>query len=184
VGAISKFSTDPLYAGFYTIAEAARLLNIPTSKARGWLNGWSMSDSGPIIKRDFKESRTVSFLDLMEMRFIEYFRKQDVSMHTLRMAAEKARAEWDKQHPFALSKAKYLTDRRTIFAQVAEAGDDRRTWDMATGQMEMWEAIESAIAKGVIFDPATDLALRWKPRQGDYPDVVVDPKKSIWTSRN
>jgi uncharacterized protein (DUF433 family) len=139
------------------------------------LNGWPNSTSGPIVDRDFKGSRTISFLDLIEMRFIEAFRRQGVPMQTLRRAAARARSDWSVAHPFALSKARYLTDRRKVFAQVAQQEGDRLTWDMASGQHEMWEVIESTIAKGVEFDPTSDLAKRWTPLPGDFPDVSIDP---------
>jgi uncharacterized protein (DUF433 family) len=172
-----RLEADPLFAGFYTNAEAARILGLEgTRKLRGWLNGWPSSKTGPVVARDFKDTSTVSFLDLMEMRFIEYFRSQGVSMHTLRRAAATARREWNREHPFALSKAKYLADRRKIFAQVAKEQDDKVTWDLASGQHEMWEAIEQAVARGVEFNPQTDLASRWHPRPGEFPQIVVDPR--------
>lgn len=170
---------DPLLAGFYSPADASRLLQVASPKLRGWLNGWPNSASGPIIDRDFKGSRTISFLDLMELRFIEAFRSQGVSMPTLRAAAARARKEWNQSHPFALSKARYLTDRRSVFAQVAKQEGDRVTWDMATGQHEMWDVIEATIAKGVQFDPKSDLALRWFPLQAEFPMVVIDPAKAF-----
>lgn len=166
---------DPLLAGFYSQAEVARLLQVASPKLRGWLNGWPNSASGPIIDRDFKGTRTVSFLDLMELRFVEAFRNQGVSMPTLRAAAARARREWNQPHPFALSKARYLTDRRSVFAQVAQQERDKVTWDMATGQHEMWDVIEATIAKGVEFDPQSDLALRWYPLPSEYPSIAIDP---------
>lgn len=166
---------DPLLAGFYSPGDVARLLQVATPKLRGWLNGWANSTSGPIIDRDFKDSRTISFLDLMEMRFIEAFRSQGVPMQTLRKAAARARQEWSTSHPFALSKARYLTDRCKIFAQIAEQERDQVTWDMVSGQHEMWAVIESTIEKGVEFDPSSDLARRWYPLPAEFPDVGVDP---------
>jgi uncharacterized protein (DUF433 family) len=74
----------------------------------------------------------------------------------------------------ALSKLKYLTDRRKIFGQVAEEENDKRTWDLATNQYEMWDAIEGVIANGVEFSPSTELAKLWRPRP-DCPDVIIDP---------
>lgn len=170
-----QIEADPLLAGFYSPADAARLLQVASPKLRGWLNGWTNSAAGPIVERDFKNSRTISFLDLMEMRFIEAFRSQGVPMQTLRKAAAQARREWDVLHPFALSKARYLTDRRSVFAQVAEREKDRVTWDMASGQHEMWDVIESTIAKGVMFDPSSDLANRWFPLPAEFPNIGIDP---------
>lgn len=172
----NRIEADPLLAGFYSPIEAAHLLGLPsTAKLRGWLNGWPNSDAGPIVERDFKDAPTVSFLDLMELRFIEAFRRQGVSMQTLRKAAHQARREWEAPHPFALSRARYLTDRRTVFAQVAKQENDHVTWDLASGQHEMWDVIEATIEKGVVFDPQSDLARRWAPNPAEFPDVWLDP---------
>lgn len=172
---VKRIEADPLLAGFYSPSDVARLLQVASPKLRGWLNGWGKAGAGPIIDRDFKDGRTVSFLDMIEVRFIEAFRKQGVPMQTLRRAASRARDDWNTTHPFALSKAKYLTDRRRVFAQVADEEKDRLTWDMVSGQHEMWDVIESTIAKGVEFDPASDLATRWFPLPGEFPGISIDP---------
>lgn len=171
---------DPLMAGFYSVGDATRLLGVSSAaKLRGWINGWPNSKTRPIVDRDFKNTATVSFLDLMELRFIEYFRAQGVSMHTLRRAAEMARKEWNVHHPFALSNAQYLTDRVKIIAQAAGETGDKHTWELTSGQYLIWEMIEATIAKGVVFDPASHLATTWQPRPGDFPDVILDPARAF-----
>lgn len=168
---------DPLLAGFFTVAEAARLLRMGNSaRIKAWLGGWSRSASGPVIDRDFAGS-DVSFLDLMELRFVDHFRRQGVTMPTIRRAAAQLRLEWSVKHPFAYpNSAKYLTDRRRIFAQAAEAEGDTRTWDLASNQYEMWTAIENIVAKYVAFDPVSEIAQSWRPLGSDFPNVVVDPR--------
>lgn len=169
-------NTDPLLAGFFTMKEAARLLKMDVGRVRGWLAGWPKSKSGPVIDRDF-EGRVLSFLDLMEVRFIEHFRSQEVTMPTIRRAAHKLRSDWKVRHPFAYSNAeKYLTDRRKIFAQAAEMEGDLKTWDLATNQYEMWETIEAVVAKNVSFDPVSEIARIWRPLGSDFPNVIVDPR--------
>jgi uncharacterized protein (DUF433 family) len=170
---------DPLLSGFFSIRDAARLINASPAALRGWLNGYASNAAGPVIKRDFADSRAVSFLDLMELRFISFFRAQGVSMQTLRRAAENARTEWNQRHPLALSSEKYCTDRKKIFAVIAEATGDVRAWDMATRQHEMWATIEQTIDRGVMFDPQTSLAKTWAPHPGDFPDVLIDPRVSF-----
>lgn len=180
MGAITAIDRDPLLAGFYSVGDATRLLGVShAAKLRGWINGWPNSKSGPVVARDFTGTKTVSFLDLMELRFIEFFRGQGVSMQTLRKAAEMARKEWSVRHPFALSNVTFITDRRNIIAQASEAVGDRATWELATGQMLIWEAIEASIATGIVFDPSTHLAAQWRPRPGDHPDVVLDPARAF-----
>ena len=168
---------DPLLAGFFTLRDAARLLKMDnTQRIRAWLTGWGKSKSGPVIDPDF-DGRVVSFLDLMEARFVEHFRRQKVSMPTIRLAAQELRREWKTKHPLAYANSdKYLTDRRKIFAQAAESEGDKRTWDLATNQYEIWAALEASVAKNVAFDPATELARAWKPAGEEFPHVVVDPR--------
>ena len=165
---------DPLLAGFFSIGEAARLVRVSPALIRGWLNGYTNSRSGPVLNRDFAGTRTVSFLDLMELRFIATFRAQRVPMTILRRAAEKARHDWNVRHPLALSSQVYITDRRSVFAFIAEEEEDATTWDMATGQHEMWATIEQTIEKGVQFDPKTYLARLWHPRP-ELPKIIIDP---------
>jgi uncharacterized protein (DUF433 family) len=168
-----KSVTDPLLTGFYSVSDAARLIGgVSNRKINGWLDGWRKN---PVLSRDFENSKTLSFLDLIEVRFVDFFRKQGVSMPTLERAAQRLRSEWSTEHPFALSNAKFVTDRRRIFAQIADEGGDKVTYDAASGQHEMWEAMEATINKGVVFDPASALAEKWTPR-ADYPTIVVDPK--------
>jgi uncharacterized protein (DUF433 family) len=168
---------DPLLAGFFTLRDSARLLQIDNvAKIRGWLDGWSNSDSKPVIERDF-EGGVVSFLDLIEIRFVNHFRRQGVTMQTIRRAIRELRREWGVRHPLALRNgAKYHTDRRKIFARAAESEGDERTWDIATHQYEMWMAMEEAVARYVAFDPATQLARSWRPLGLECPNVLVDPR--------
>lgn len=173
----SVADNEPLFAGFFSLRDAARLLQMHnTTRIRGWLCGWPNSRSGPVIERDFK-GPFLSFLDLMELRFVEHFRKQQVTMPTIRRAAEQLRKEWDVRHPLAFANsAKYLTDRRRIFAQAAEAEGDKKTWDLATNQYEMWATIEALVARGVAFDPVSDMARAWHPLRNEFPNVIIDPR--------
>jgi len=175
MGVKSK-SIDPLLAGFFSTVDAARLVGTHPNSVRGWLNGYRNSTAGPVIDRDFEGSSTVSFLDLMELRFVAFFRAQGVAMPTIRRASNEARKDWGVQHPLALSRDKYVTDRRIIFAKSAGEEGDEVTWDMASGQHEMWDAIEQTIEKGIEFDPKTHLASLWHPKYAAFPDVIVDPR--------
>ncbi|WP_026987807.1 DUF433 domain-containing protein [Fodinicurvata fenggangensis] len=167
--------TDPLLAGFFSISDVARLVGVKSALIRSWLTGYPNSKSGPIVDRDFEGTRTVSFLDLMELRFIAIFRGQGVPMATIRTAAENARRDWQVTHPLALSRAQYVTDRRKVFARVAEKHGDSTTRDLVTGQHEMWDTIEQTIEKGVVFDPKTYLARMWKPRPAEFPSIIINP---------
>src|SRR5579863_9997986 len=110
--------TDPLLGGFYTVTEAMRLLRID-SKQR--IYRWISRDNA-VLSRDYEPiagCQELSFWDLFEVRFVETFRRQGCSLQYLRKVAAKARTELGVKHPFALSTARYMTDRKRIFEVTA-----------------------------------------------------------------
>jgi uncharacterized protein (DUF433 family) len=173
---------DPLNGGSYTLQEAARLLGIAnTSRIRGWIAGYQ-NRPDPIIRRQYMigdGAQELGFWDLLEVRFIEHFRKQGVSLQSLRKAAEAARLELKRQHPFAISNIKFMTDRKRIFMQSAEETGDRKLLDLTCGQYAMYDVIERNLAKGIEFDPSTGLAERWHPQPTEFPHVVLNPRISF-----
>ena len=86
---------NPLAAGFYTVPEAARLIEFGDARRiYGWLRGYPRSTMGPLLRRDYQPiegDEELSFLDLMEVRAIEHFRESGVRAKTLRRAIEEAR---------------------------------------------------------------------------------------------
>lgn len=172
-------TSDPVAGGFYTVREAARLLAIAQpAKITGWLHGHQGRGRGPIIQRQYQPiegAQELGFWDLIEVRFVEHFRKQGVSLQALRKAAATARDEWKQQHPFATSNTKYLTDRREVFAKTARDVHDNILLNLVTKQFEMYTVLESVLAKGVEFDPASGLAREWRPKPAEFPDVALSP---------
>lgn len=175
---IGREVKDPLAGGFYTVREAARLLTIASpSKITAWLQG-GKGRAAPIITRQYKPIEGVQelgFWDLIEVRFVEHFRKQGVSLQALRKAAATARAEYGHRHPFALSNVLFQTDRRRVFARTAEETGDKTLLDLAGKQFAMYEVLEAVLAKGVDFDPASGLAREWRPKPKEFPRVALNP---------
>jgi uncharacterized protein (DUF433 family) len=173
----SEENRDPLLGGFYSPKDAARLLQIARAdRVSRWVAGDSRNDA--VIAGDYQSlggKHALSFWDLMEVRFLEHFRNQGVSLQTLRKVAVRARQEMKVRHPFALSQLLFLTDRRNVFASVAKEEGDQQTWNLVTNQYELYNAIEETLAKGVAFDPATGLAQSFQPF-AKFPNVIVDPR--------
>ena len=91
----SEDTRDPLLGGFYSTNDAARLLQIP---APGRVSRWVTGDkrNAAVIAGDYEKiggKHALSFWDLMEVRFLEHFRRQGVSMQLLRKIAERAGQE-------------------------------------------------------------------------------------------
>ena len=175
---VAETTPDPLLGGFYTVSEAARLLRIDNrQRIYRWLRP-AEDGKGAVIARDyepFSKFQELSFWDLIEVRFVEHFRAQRLSLQYLRKVAVRAREEFSVQHPFALSNAKFLTDRKRIFEQTAEE-EGLKVHELLSGQYEMYEVIEEILAKGIAFDPKTFLAKEWRPLQNFCPNVIVNPR--------
>lgn len=176
---IKDHKSDPLLNGFYTVREAARLLRIDSpQKIRGWIAGHSNSHSGAIIQRThtpINNIHEVSFLDLMEMRFINYYRQKNIPLQTLRVAAKNARDELKTTHPFALSSVRFMNERKKIFLDTASEVGDRKLLNLITKQFEIYQVLEQILEIGVKFDAQTGLAKEWHPDERLAPNVYINP---------
>ena len=176
---INRNRMDPSAGGFYTVQEAARLLNIAQpSRVTAWLEGHKRSSLGPVVRRQYSPIDAIQelgFLDLLEVRFIDHFRTQGVSLQALRKAAETARVAWKQRHPFALSNTQYLTDRKAVFQATATALNDTVLLNLVTRQYAMYVVYEDHLARGVAFDPSSGLAREWHPRPKEFPNLALNP---------
>lgn len=177
---VAYLNIDPVAAGFYTVQEAARLLKIDSPRrVRAWLTGYAHSKAGPIINAQYQRIGRVQelgFLDLMEVRFVEHFRRQKLSLQSLRRAATNARRELQMEHPFATSDVKFMTDRKEIFLHTARETGDQFLLNLMTNQIEIYEAVEQALARDLTFDPRSGVARRWIPSPDESPNIIVDPR--------
>ena len=169
-------SKRPLSGGFYTASEVSRILRLRNvGVVNGWLKGGARR-AGPTLVRQYADAPDVGFWDLIEIRFVNYFRGQGVSLQHIRKVAERARARFNTAHPFALSNVKFRTDRKAIFAEIGEQERDKELEEMTTGQLSFYEVVEDFLAKGVEFDPSSSLAKSWRPEPKKFPSVVLTPK--------
>lgn len=164
-----------MLGGFYSVSEAARLLRIENKQR---IYRWLRGDGEAVIKRDYvpiDNAQELSFWDLFEIRFVETFRSQGLSLQFLRKVAARARGELKTTHPFALSGSRFCTDRKRIFHQTAKEPGEEKMHDLLTGQFEMYETIEQLLAKNVTFNPTTLLAEEWPPF-AETPNVTINPR--------
>lgn len=175
---------SPLARGFYTVGEAARL--IPHARAgriRNWLTDYH-GEEAPLINREYDpidDKQELSFLDLMEVRFVEYFREKGVSVRSLRHASERARKYFKTDKPFATSAFSFLTDGKYLFVEealrpAAKETDDAALWGLLSDQYEMYDVIKASLLEGVKFNPRSKFAETWLPRPQKFPSIIIDPK--------
>ena len=166
-----------LNGGFYTVSEAVRLLGL--ENAQSVIRWFRPTPSGaePVICRAYEKigrEHELSFLDLLEVRFVDHFRRQKISLQALRVAAKNAREALGVSHPFATSNVKFQTDRKQVFLETAKATGDRLFINLMTNQIEIYEFIEGFLARDLEFD-VTGLARSWRPAPNLAPDVIVSP---------
>lgn len=163
-----------LNGGFYTPSEVSRILGLSgPAIVKNWLGD---GKSLPTLVKQYQDVPDVGFWDLMEIRFINFFRNKGVSLQHLRKAASKAREKFDVSHPFALSNVTFKTDRKQIFAEIANDQGGKELEELLTGQLSLYEVVEDFLAKGVVFDPSSGLAQNWRPKPEALNRIILDPK--------
>jgi uncharacterized protein (DUF433 family) len=104
-----------LGVGLYSQAEASRLLGIsPATLAR-----WIHPETRLITRRFADDEHTLSFLELMELHFIDLFRAEGVPLRVIRETAVAASRRFQSDdYPFCVKR--FDTDGRTIFATLID----------------------------------------------------------------
>ena len=145
----------------YSLSEAARIVDVPRGKAQRWVRGYTRQTpdgprlSQPIITADARDA--VSFLDLVELRFVAAFVREGVSVQTIRKALAEAK-ELELDHPFA--RQKFYTDGTTIFIasldRIVQSGTGGqyamlidqvfKRFDFADGQVSVFYPAEASRA--------------------------------------
>jgi uncharacterized protein (DUF433 family) len=175
---------DLLGIGLYTAAEASCLTGIPRARLRRWLRGYTYWAGGPVASVAPVWRRQVpnidgtvglGFLDLIEARFVDAFRRASVPWPVIRRCAEQARALSGSDHPF--SSQRFRADGRTIFAEVVDQTGERQFLDPAKSQFAFARIIGASLYAGIEFSDR-DMPVRWWPLGRDTP-VVIDPTRAF-----
>lgn len=168
--------------GLYTVSEAAILTGTNAQSIRRWVSGYRFRrgdaerDMPPVWERDLGKiegQAALSFLDLMEIRFIGAFRRHHVSWPAIREAAMLACEMFDDGHPF--TRRQFQTDGNRIFQTIDDRGDVK-LFDMNRRSWVFNEIIGPSLYRGVEF--SHDQISRWFPL---FPKktVVLDPELSF-----
>jgi uncharacterized protein (DUF433 family) len=175
---------DLLDVGLYAAAEASRLTGIAPVRLRRWLRGYTYRSDGAVAGAEAVWRRQVpdidgaiglGFLDLMESRFVDAFRRANVPWPVIRRCAGRARELVGVDHPF--SSQRFHTDGYTIFAEVADQADETHVLDLARNQMSFGRIIGPSLYAGIEFSSRL-LPARWWPLGLDVP-VVLDPARAF-----
>lgn len=169
-------------SGLYTPGDASRLTTVPTVRIRRWLSGRTRQYRGgsvfdePLWHSQIPEidgSLFLGFRDLIELRLVDRFRKQKISMPYLRKVVESAQKLLGDTHPF--STTKFKTDGKRLYFEIIEITREPQLIEVLSGQ----QAFHSIVSKGlqdVEFE--SEVASLWRPSDGSG-EVVIDPARSF-----
>jgi uncharacterized protein (DUF433 family) len=177
-----------LGVGIYTVQEAARLSGVSSGRIRRWMRGYKFPVKAAKGERAFAESPAVwhpdfqsddflalSFRDLMEVRFVDYFLDCGVRWRVLRASANMAAEIVGSTHPF--STKKFKTDGRRIYAALQERRADKKFLEVISGQFNMPEVLEARLYRGLVFASEEHVG-RWYPMEPNR-RIVIDPALSF-----
>lgn len=170
--------------GLYTAAEASQLSNVPLRSIRRWMLGYSYSRHGDTHHQPavwnaggvrVDGTLGLTFLDLMEVRFVKAFRDAGVSWKVIRTASERAQKYFSQSHPFATQR--FRTDGRGIFAEILDESGEKTLLDLFRSQFAFHRVVSPSLYAGLEFT-ANDQVARWFPLPRSK-QIVIDPLRAF-----
>jgi uncharacterized protein (DUF433 family) len=170
--------TELLERQLYTVAEAARLLMISSTKLRRWLEGFTTAGRfyPPVIRPERTGSDVVTWAEFVEAGFLREYRAKRVSLQHLRPVIDEMRQEFEVQYPLAHLKPLVDTSKRQLvlsMQQEFDLEDELKLLVRLPGGQLQWAAPMMAFLDKVEFD-AEGIAERMRPLGGASP-VIIDP---------
>ena len=175
-------NTTYLNVGIYTIPEASRLTGVSRERIRRWLKGYRSNLRGksyaPLWQPQLPQIEgklALSFLDLIEVKFVGAFLDQGVSWPMIHKVREKAGELYPEvSHPFCTRQ--FVTDGRQVFRTVHNETGDASLLEIASDQQVFFDITEPFLKQ---LDFRGDAMLeRWWPLGQDH-RVVLDPRKNF-----
>lgn len=169
--------------GLYSLREAAYLIGVDTRKLKRWAEGHTYVYQGethrsePIVHRkllrvDGEDCLTFAFL--IELKFVAMFRKEGVSLPTIRKIALEASRRFDAAFPFTVKR--FDTDGRSIFATMeSKATQDKVIEDMQKGQY-VFETFARPFFRNIEY--IGDEARLYRPLGADT-RIILDPNRNF-----
>jgi len=168
--------------GAYTVSDARRLTGVPESRIRRWLMGRSRLYRGDVVHDAplwtpvlplIEDGLYLTFRDLIELRMVDRFRQQKISMPYLRKLVAAARELAGDTHPFSTSR--FRTDGRRFYLEMLSKTREPRLMEVLSGQ-HVFHSIISVGLKDIDFDAG--VASAWRPEAGQG-EVVIDPARAF-----
>lgn len=168
-----------LTSGIFTLPEAAQLLGISPQRLRVWVCGKHGAKGRPLIRTTLPRVDhriALSFVNLIEAKFIETFSSAGVSVLAMRYMAEEAERFLSNPHPFATDWI-FKTDGRKIFVEASEKANDC-LYDLKGHNYAIPQVFAREFKQDLHFS-ASGIADAWFPRKDFAPQVRVSPRVSF-----
>jgi uncharacterized protein (DUF433 family) len=168
--------------GVYTLPQAARLAGVPVPAIRRWLYGYKYKYKGAEVEQPaivttgdgFRALGVLTFRDLIEIQFVHAFHKEGVSWNTIRFAAAKASFLTGGDHPFA--SRQFVTDGKTIFAEIAQSTGNKELLDLRNDQMAFRRVFLPSLRSKL---EVGEFGVERLWPMGKKRPIVIDPKRQF-----
>lgn len=173
-----------LGVGFYTRAEAARLLGVHATTLNRWVMGYTYRHGEvaavrrpALIPPSLPEVRgqvALSFVDLIELRVVKVLIDRGLSLQRIRKARRYAQQHYPVEHPFA-SRRVYTMDRNVFIEFLSSDGRPDFLELTRRGHLQIQAGgLVEGLLDEVAFDDKRSLAHKWWPLGRAFP-VTLDP---------
>lgn len=167
--------------GIYPVPVAARLLGESPATVRRWAFGYQQRGQShrPAITTDLPPidgTRALTFLDLVELLFVQALLASGLSWPRVREASRvAARLLQNEAHPFATRR--WFADAAAVYLRLGECHGEEILVEVAGHAQVAMESVLSPYLTQLDFD-GRGVARRWFPG-GHGTDVVLDPRRSF-----
>ena len=161
----------------YSVADAARILRVPPSTLRWWLEGGSKRGKTypPVIRPSPTGEFTLTWAEFVESGLLcQYRRELHVRLHEIRAFIDRLREEEANEHPLALHKPWVGEGSHLLLEMQKESGLPGELWLIAPASNQL-----------VLTDPAASFLKRvewedgwpiaWRPHQDEASPVRCLP---------
>lgn len=175
--------------GFYSLAEAARLIRVPTRSIVRWLYGYDYQVTkggekqrrhssplwAPEYVSDTYDEKVIGFHDLLELRIVREFVSNGVPLLVIRRCLEAAQQLYGI--PYPMTTHRFSTDGKTVFVQVLQEGMEKEMVDLRKRQLVFSDIIRPSLYSGIEYDG--EFARRWFPEGRNRRNIVLDPHQQF-----
>ncbi len=163
----------------YSPTEAGRIVSLSVGRVRRWLLGYEYESAGvkgrqgPVVTRT-DQSSYASFLDLIDLLFVNKFLEHGFSLQKIRKALAEAQGIVGGHH---FAQRSFMTDGENIYLKIVNTSAEDILQLFTGGQWVISPFIKS-LAKQIDFDDQTGFAEKWYPN-GKAGRIVLDPRISF-----